>query len=69
MIDRERYRSTIGALATSVFDALSAVGFAITSVNDAIVMIPLAEAGFAWILPAAVGRLAGVVAARIRRGA
>jgi LIVCS family branched-chain amino acid:cation transporter len=48
-----------GAIATSLFDALTAAGLPIGPVNDAIAMIPLASAGFPWIIPAVVGGIIG----------
>jgi LIVCS family branched-chain amino acid:cation transporter len=48
-----------GALATSIFDALTAAGLPIAPVNNAIAMIPFAEVGFPWIIPAVVGGIIG----------
>ena len=60
-IPRSVYIGAIaGALATSVFDALTSAGLPIAAVNNLLANIPLAEAGFPWILPAAVGGLIGV---------
>jgi LIVCS family branched-chain amino acid:cation transporter len=59
-IPRSVYIGAIaGALATSVFDALTAAGLPITVVNNLLGNIPLAEAGFPWILPAAAGGILG----------
>jgi LIVCS family branched-chain amino acid:cation transporter len=54
----------IGALATSLFDALTAAGVRVEAVNRLILNIPFAKSGFAWILPALAGCLIGVIAAR-----
>jgi LIVCS family branched-chain amino acid:cation transporter len=60
--NRGVYRGAVaGALATSIFDALSAAGFPIEPVNNLVSLIPLAQAGFAWILPAVVGGIIGAV--------
>jgi LIVCS family branched-chain amino acid:cation transporter len=60
--NRGVYRGAVaGALATSIFDALSAAGLPIASVNDAISSIPLAELGFGWIIPAVVGGIIGAI--------
>jgi len=53
--------AVIGALATSIFEALTAAGLAITPVNNLISRIPLADAGFAWILPAVIGGMFGLI--------
>jgi LIVCS family branched-chain amino acid:cation transporter len=54
-----------GALATSIFDALTAAGLPIAPVNNSIAMIPFAEAGFPWIVPAVVGGIiGGIVSAK-----
>jgi LIVCS family branched-chain amino acid:cation transporter len=58
----------IGALATSVFEALTAAGLPIAAVNELIARIPLAAMGFPWILPAAAGVLAGGAVAVSGRG-
>ncbi len=44
-----------GALFVSLFDGLSAIGVNTAFVGKAINMLPFAGAGFAWLLPAAVG--------------
>jgi LIVCS family branched-chain amino acid:cation transporter len=49
-----------GALATSVFDALTSAGLPITAANNLLMKIPLAEAGFPWILPAVAGGILGM---------
>ena len=64
-----RYRAVyagavVGALVTSIPDALTAAGLPITAVNSVIARIPFAEAGFAWILPTALGAFVGGVLAR-----
>jgi len=53
--------AVIGALSTSVFEALTAAGMPIAIANTAITHIPLANAGFAWIVPGVVGALVGLV--------
>ncbi|MFO7867616.1 MAG: branched-chain amino acid transport system II carrier protein [Candidatus Aminicenantes bacterium] len=53
-----------GALATSVFEALTAAGLPVVFVNNLINYIPLAEAGFPWIIPALIGTAAGAVLAQ-----
>lgn len=45
----------IGALATSLFEALTAAGLPISFVNNLISYMPLADAGFPWIIPALIG--------------
>ena len=50
-----------GALSTSVFEALTAAGMPIAIVNTAISHIPLANAGFAWIVPGVVGAIVGFI--------
>ncbi len=52
--------AVIGALATSVFDAMTSAGLPIAAINDLIAYIPLAKAGFPWILPAVLGGILGV---------
>jgi len=53
--------AVIGALATSVFDALTAAGLPIAPINNLLSHIPLAQAGFPWILPAVIGAMIGGV--------
>ena len=60
--------AVIGALATSVFEALSAAGFPIAAANDLIARIPFATMGFPWIVPAALGVLVGAAVAATGRG-
>jgi len=55
--------AVIGALAVSVFDALTNAGLPIVFANDLISYIPLAEDGFPWIIPAFLGALIGLAAA------
>lgn len=65
MADRSIYAgAVIGALAVSIFGALNIVGLPVEWVNGLISYIPLADAGFAWMVPAAVGALAGGLYAR-----
>ncbi len=56
--------AVIGALSTSVFEALTAAGMPIAPINTAITYIPLASSGFAWIVPAVVGTLVGLALAK-----
>ncbi len=60
--------AVIGALSTSVFEALTAAGLPITPINDLISNIPLAGAGFAWIVPAVVGAVVAAVLAKMGMG-
>lgn len=53
--------AVIGALSTSVFEALTAAGMPIAFANAAISHIPFANAGFAWIVPGVAGALVGIV--------
>jgi LIVCS family branched-chain amino acid:cation transporter len=53
--------AVIGALITSVFDALTAAGLPIEFMNNLLAQIPLGAAGFPWILPAVIGGLIGGV--------
>jgi LIVCS family branched-chain amino acid:cation transporter len=54
----------IGALATSLFDALTAAGVPISSINQLILNIPFAKSGFPWILPALAGGIIGAVVSK-----
>jgi len=54
----------IGALATSLFDALTTAGVPVAAVNQLILNIPFAKSGFAWILPALAGGVIGAIVAR-----
>jgi LIVCS family branched-chain amino acid:cation transporter len=56
-----------GALATSLFDALTAAGVSIPSINQLILNIPFAKSGFPWVLPALAGGIIGAIAARAFR--
>jgi len=63
-IHRKVYTGAVtGALAISVFDALTNAGLPIAFANDLISYIPLAKDGFPWIIPALIGGLIGVAAA------
>jgi LIVCS family branched-chain amino acid:cation transporter len=53
-----------GALAMSLFDALTAAGVSIPSINQLISNIPFAKSGFPWVLPALAGGIIGAIAAR-----
>ena len=54
----------VGALATSLFDALTAAGIPVPSINELILNIPFAKSGFPWILPALAGGIIGAIVAR-----
>ena len=56
------------ALAISLFDALTAAGMPIPSINQLILNIPFAKSGFPWILPALAGGIIGAIAARAGAG-
>lgn len=56
--------AVIGALSTSLFDALTAAGAPIQVVNRVILEIPFASSGFPWILPALLGGIIGAGLAR-----
>jgi LIVCS family branched-chain amino acid:cation transporter len=58
----------IGAMATSLFDALTVAGVPVISVNQLILNIPFAGEGFPWILPALGGGVIGALAARTGAG-
>jgi len=61
-IHRAIYMGAVaGALAVSVFDALTSAGLPIAAINNLISYIPLAKAGFPWILPAVVGGIYGAI--------
>ncbi len=55
--------AVVGALSTSVFEATTAAGLPIGFANAAISYIPLADSGFAWIIPSVVGACVGWVMA------
>ncbi len=55
--------AVVGALATSVFDALTTAGYPVVAANGLLGRIPFATQGFPWILPAVVGALLGAAAA------
>jgi LIVCS family branched-chain amino acid:cation transporter len=56
--------AVIGALATSLFDALTAAGVPILAINQMILNIPLAKSGFPWVLPALAGGIIGAIVSR-----
>jgi LIVCS family branched-chain amino acid:cation transporter len=56
--------AVIGALATSLFDALTAAGVPIPSINQLILNIPFAKSGFPWVLPALAGGIIGAIVSR-----
>jgi LIVCS family branched-chain amino acid:cation transporter len=60
--------AVIGALSTSIFEVLAAAGTPIAFANTAISYIPLGNAGFAWIVPGAVGAIVGFVLSKIGFG-
>jgi LIVCS family branched-chain amino acid:cation transporter len=55
--------AVIGALIISIPDALAATGLQVDFLAAVIAKIPLAGAGFAWIIPSLVGALSGWAAA------
>jgi LIVCS family branched-chain amino acid:cation transporter len=63
--DRAIYTgAVVGALLTSIPDALTAAGMPVAFLNQTVATIPFAAAGFAWVIPTAVGALVGLVVAR-----
>lgn len=56
--------AVIGALITSVPDALAAAGMPVDFLSVAVAKIPLASAGFSWIIPTFVGALIGWILAK-----
>ena len=56
--------AVIGALATSLFDALTSAGAPIPAINMLILDIPFAQSGFPWVLPAVVGGIIGAVVSK-----
>jgi branched-chain amino acid:cation transporter, LIVCS family len=66
--DRAVYTgAVVGALLTSIPDALTIAGMPIGFLNQAVSAVPFAGAGFAWMIPTAVGTLVGLVVARTGR--
>jgi len=55
--------AVIGALSTSLFDAMTAAGAPVQAINRVISMIPFAASGFPWILPALAGGIIGAILA------
>ena len=53
--------AVFGALLVSLFDALAAIGFNITSVRGMIDMLPFANQGLAWVAPAVACALIGAL--------
>lgn len=53
--------AVFGALFVSLFDALAAVGVNITSVQAILKMLPLADQGFYWLVPAVIGAFIGAI--------
>jgi len=56
--------AVIGALATSLFDALTAAGVPFSAINELILNIPFAKSGFPWILPALAGGIIGAAVSK-----
>jgi branched-chain amino acid:cation transporter, LIVCS family len=54
----------VGSAATSLFDALTAAGVPVSSINQLILGIPFAKSGFPWILPALGGGIIGAFLSR-----
>ena len=66
--DRTIYAgAVVGALLTSVPDALTAAGLPIAFLNRAVAAIPFSAGGFAWMIPTVVGALVGWVLVRTGR--
>ena len=55
------------ALATGILDAFTAAGHPIESVNGVISLIPFAEIGFPWVVPALVGGIIGAIVSAVRK--
>jgi len=60
--------AVVGALATSIPEALTAASVPIAAVNAVVARIPLAGYGFPWMLPALVGGAIGAAVAATGRG-
>ncbi len=60
--------AVVGALLTSVPDALTAASMPIAFANDLVAKIPFAGAGFAWIIPTVLGAVVGLVVAKSGSG-
>jgi len=56
-----------GTLSTSIFEALTAAGVPVAAANELIAHVPLAKAGFPWILPAVAGGVIGAIMAVLGR--
>jgi branched-chain amino acid:cation transporter, LIVCS family len=68
-VPRQVYVGAVaGALAVSIFEALTAAGLPVAAANAALSVIPLGEAGFPWIVPAVAGALVGGLVAGRGRG-
>jgi LIVCS family branched-chain amino acid:cation transporter len=50
-----------GTLLISIFDGLSAAGVKIDQIHSLIALLPFAAKGFAWIIPAIVGAIVGML--------
>jgi len=67
-ISRKVYAgAVIGALAISVFDALTNAGLPIAFANNLISYIPLAKDGFPWVIPAIFGGSTGALISYIKK--
>jgi len=67
-ISRKVYSgAVIGALAISVFDALTNAGLPIAFANNLISYIPLAKEGIPWVLPALLGGFIGMFASSYKK--
>ncbi|SHG94944.1 branched-chain amino acid transport system II carrier protein [Tepidibacter thalassicus] len=49
--------AVFGALCISLFDALAAIGIKISIITNIILKFPLANEGFAWLIPAIIGSI------------
>ena len=63
--DRAMYTgAVVGALLTSIPEALTIAGMPIPFLNQALGAIPFSGAGFGWIIPTVLGAVVGLVVAR-----
>jgi LIVCS family branched-chain amino acid:cation transporter len=66
--NRAIYVGAVSAsLATGIFDAFNAAGYPIETMNNVISLIPFADIGFPWFVPALVGGTAGAIVSAVRK--